>query len=62
MKVAVSRINQIALGLILVAFIGYLFGAGSLFGFCLGLGGLLLVYSGFRRFWTWLERRYSGDQ
>jgi hypothetical protein len=61
MKLRISRINQVAVGLILVAFIGYLFGSGSVFGFCLGLGGLLLVYSAFKVFWRRLEERYSDD-
>ena len=61
MKLPVSRLNQVAIGLILVAVISLPFGAGSLFGFCLGLGGLILVYSAFRRFWQWLERRYTDE-
>lgn len=57
----ISRHNQVGILLIVIAFLSLPFGAGSLFGFCLGLGGLILVYSGFKAFWRWLERRYSDD-
>lgn len=60
-KIALSKVSRTGLGLIVVAFGGWLFGASNLFGFCLGLGGLLLVYSGFKVFWLWLERRYTDD-
>ncbi|MCG8671672.1 MAG: hypothetical protein MI867_19860 [Pseudomonadales bacterium] len=54
-----STATKAGLIFILIALVGFLFGSQSIGGFCLGLGGLLLVFAGFKRFWKKLEDKYS---
>ncbi|MCG8314559.1 MAG: hypothetical protein MI976_15225 [Pseudomonadales bacterium] len=50
---------HIAIVLLFVALLAFLFGSKSITGFSLGLGGLILVYLGFKVFWRRLERKYE---
>ena len=59
MKIQLSTTAKIAIGLILLGVIGFLFESKSATGLGVGLGGLVLVYLGFRLFWKHLERKFE---
>ena len=59
MKDKLSNPLNIAIFLLGVGLLAFLFGSKSLTGFSLGLGGLILVYLGFKVFWRKLEKKYE---